>query len=365
MSIIKRILFDLKKNNNDTIYTSLLYNIFLKYLTNMNKMLNQYYKIKRYIKKQKSITESFVHQKAGNLGQSIHHYNWWPEDSHSKWLHDFIVSRGIMNRSSKTLALCSVFERRDVLYHVDTDYRIFFSGENLHNPRHAQYADYMLSGTKTFDLAIGFDNFDNEKYVRFPLWLTYIFPPNATEDDIRTMCAKLRYPRIDNKTKFASLIARYDWNGVRTEIYNKLVNIGQIDCPSALLHNDDSLVKLYADNKREYLRQYKYNICPENTNAYGYVTEKLFEAIYSGCIPIYWGSYNKPELDILNQEVILFWNKDGDNNELIENLHIMCSDNAKFLEFARQPRLLDIAEERILEYFTTLEGKLKYIVNAN
>ncbi len=43
-------------------------------------------------------------------------------------------------------------------------------------------------------------------------------------------------------------------------------------------------------NKNEFLSQYKFNLCFENSQGYGYVTEKILDAYFSHTIPIYWGS---------------------------------------------------------------------------
>ena len=330
----------------------------------MKKILSEYYTIKKDWKFRKQIEQSFKAQQTQNHGAQIQFYNWWPDDSHSRWLHDFIVLRGLLDNTNKTIALCSVFDDKSILEHVDTDIRIFFSGENLHNPRHAQYADYMLSGKKPFDLGLGFDCFEHENYLRFPLWLTYMFAPNVTEEDIRKRCNELRFPQVDNKTKFASLIARYDWNGVRTEIVESIKNLGFVDCPSALLHNDDTLQNQFQDDKTAYLMQYKFNICPENTNAYGYVTEKLFEAISAGCIPIYWGNYNMPEDKILNKDAILFWEKEGNNIKLLETIKLLITSETAYQDYANQPRLLEGAEEIMIEYFNNLESRIRKIIST-
>jgi hypothetical protein len=56
--------------------------------------------------------------------------------------------------------------------------------------------------------------------------------------------------------------------------------------------------------KRQLLQKYTYNICAENAYNPGYVTEKVFQSLEAGCIPIYWG--NCPtEPSILNQEYIV------------------------------------------------------------
>jgi hypothetical protein len=41
--------------------------------------------------------------------------------------------------------------------------------------------------------------------------------------------------------------------------------------------------------KRSILAQYRFAVCFENTVFSGYLTEKLFDCLLAGCIPIYWG----------------------------------------------------------------------------
>lgn len=46
-------------------------------------------------------------------------------------------------------------------------------------------------------------------------------------------------------------------------------------------------------NKQEVLLQYKFCICYENVQQLpGYVTEKIFDCLLAGCIPVYWGAPN-------------------------------------------------------------------------
>ncbi len=41
------------------------------------------------------------------------------------------------------------------------------------------------------------------------------------------------------------------------------------------------------------LQKYKFSICYENAKDYsGYITEKLFDSFFAGCVPIYWGADN-------------------------------------------------------------------------
>ena len=149
--------------------------------------------------------------------------------------------------------------------------KIFYTGENVNlNPI------YKGNCLNSVDLALGFDYSDDENYFRFPHWLLYFFHPANSKDDIRNILNNFKQPY--QKTKFCSMIANHDNNGIRTKIYNGLSEIAHIDCPSTFLHNDNSLHKIYNNSKLLYLQQYKFNICPENSASPGYVTEKLFEA---------------------------------------------------------------------------------------
>lgn len=319
-----------------------------------------YYEVKKFLKHKNEMDALCQEQLERNKGRKIQYWNWWNDERTAYWLERFIESRGILKNTDKTVALCSVFGEREVLVRVKADVRIFFSGENLHNPYHTAYADYMLSGKKPFDLGIGFDEFEADNYLRFPLWLIFLFEPDATEDDIRKRCENLNEPDISNKSRFCSLVARADWLGIRTQIYEGMSSIGSVDCASAFMHNDDRLKEEYGDDKREYLKQYRFNICPENTSAHGYVTEKLFESMISGCVPIYWGTNY---VDIINPEVVLFWKKDGDNEELLKRVQEMNADAKLYQAFASQPRLIPEAAEYVITAFKELDERIRELVN--
>ena len=49
-------------------------------------------------------------------------------------------------------------------------------------------------------------------------------------------------------------------------------------------------------DKKEVLEKYKFAICYENARDIdGYITEKIFDCFFAGCIPIYWGANNVTE----------------------------------------------------------------------
>ena len=303
----------------------------------------------------------FNRQKACIKGNNIRFYNWGGKNIED-WFEQFLKNTGLLH-DGQIVNLCSVFGKRRVLNYINDGITIFFSGENSHHRNYTQYADYLL-GKPNCRLALGFDYFEDERYLRFPLWLLYMFEPRLDSIHIKRRCAALTNPNTKERRElFSCLIARYDDSGLRTEIFHKLTPLGRIDCPSDFLHNDNSLRNDYDDDKRAYLKNYKFNICPENTNSYGYVTEKAFEAIEAGCIPIYWGSYNQPEKGILNPEAIILWDCESNGERAFSQVEQLTNDPILYSDFANQPRLMPGAHEKIEEMFVNLYEKLKLILD--
>lgn len=307
-----------------------------------------------------SANKSYKKQYLTNKERKVRFYNWWDEPYEQLWLYRFVMSRHIVPED-KVLNFISVFGKSEVADFIQDGPVVFFTGENLHNSDHLSYTN-CLRDRKNIKLALGFDWVDEPKYMRFPLWIPFVFDPTLDEKGIKKRCEELRLPVIGKRDKFAALVARYDWNGTRTQIYDAVQHIAPIGCPSLVHHNDDELKTKYCDNKIEYLRQFAFNICPENSNSYGYVTEKAFEAISAGCIPIYWGGYDMPEWDILNQAAIIKWNMNGDNRANIALIEDLYTHPERLQEFMNQLRLLPQAEEHIIGMIQQLEQKLRELV---
>jgi Glycosyltransferase family 10 (fucosyltransferase). len=289
-------------------------------------------------------------------------YNWVrPPAPQDLWLAEFINARKLLPISKKA-AIFSVFGERRMMRLNCSNYKIFVARENLHRLNWLHYDDLCLK-EKWVDLAVGFDYLKHEKYIRFPLWLMWIFKPTDTYEDIKQICEKINNPQNSSyeNRKFCAFLSSHDDIG-RREIYEELSAIGTVDCDGRLFHNNDELKTKFSDDKLAYLRNYRFNLCPENSDAEGYCTEKIFEAIYSGCMPIYWGSGNNPEPDVLNQNAILFVNIGEKNGETIARIREMNENPKLYQEFVAQPRLMPQAPDVIWEYFCNLEKKIKNII---
>lgn len=296
-----------------------------------------------------------------NRHPNIHVLNYWRDQPlEHLWLYRFMKAHNLL--PSRDLLLISSLGSRRLANVFGGGQSIFFVGENVHYGVFSQYADLMLTDPRT-KLALGFDYFEDERYLRFPLWILYHFSPEADEKEIRETCQRLRYPMdTEDRDRFATMIASHDVDDIRKRITNTLDSISTVSCAGKLLHNDDSLWKQYKDNKSAYMRSFRYNICPENSNAMGYVTEKLFQSIQAGCIPIYWGSYNQPEPNIINPQAVLFFDTQSTNEPLTQIICSLENNPQMYKEMANLPRLLPTAEECIMNMFSSLEQKIKQAI---
>ena len=318
--------------------------------------LQQY---RRLLKHEGRVKLDFEKQSKNIIGRRTL-YNWWVDNEVYIWF----VRRyqDLLKDADKKINFCSVFGGREVLAKVN-GIKVFFSGENVHRAPYDEYADHLLTD-KTTSLGLGFDCFEDDRYVRFPLWILYMFKPTSSREDVVDRCNELRCPDASGKTRFCSMVASHDPNELRKSIVDRLNVLKSVSCAGKYLHNDDSLKNEYNDNKIQYLKSFYFNICPENSNCCGYVTEKLFEAISAGCIPIYWGSFNAPEPRILNSEAILFWNKDKDNNAVVQRIEQLISTPCELNELLHLPRLQKGAEDVVWEMFEKLDSVIIKLLKA-
>ncbi|MCQ2952662.1 fucosyltransferase, partial [Helicobacter pylori] len=188
---------------------------------------------------------------------------------------------------------------RKILSYQNTK-RVFYTGEN-------ESPNFNL-----FDYAIGFDELDfRDRYLRMPLYYDrlhhkaqsvndttapYKLKPNSLytlkkpshhfKENHPNLCAVVNDESDPLKRGFASFVASNPNAPKRNAFYDALNSIEPVTGGGSVKNTLGYNIK----NKNEFLSQYKFNLCFENTQGYGYVTEKIIDAYFSHTIPIYWGS---------------------------------------------------------------------------
>ena len=251
--------------------------------------------------------------------------------------------------------------------------KIFFTGECVSDKAiDKSWAEYSDNCVNDVDLSIGFDRLDENKYknyIRFPIWINYHFNTigggilnlNSTKSDIKKAIDDINNAK-SKKNKFASLVASHDAPKIRTEIFNKVSKIGKVSCAGKLLHNDDTLKNDFGNNKIEYLKDFKFNICPENTISDGYITEKLFDSFRAGCIPIYSGDENI-EMDLVNKNALLFYRACEDNSALLKEIEKLNNDDKLFDAFQNQIKINDSMVDYLWERREKILSRLESLIN--
>ena len=86
----------------------------------------------------------------------------------------------------------------------------------------------------------------------------------------------------------------FGWNKyVFTGVWNKLRLNRIVFFKDIFLKDKFKCYKGSVSSKREVLEKYKFSICYENAYGYeGYITEKIFDCFFAGCVPVYLGSSN-------------------------------------------------------------------------
>lgn len=239
--------------------------------------------------------------------------------------------------------------------------KVFYSCEDVNLRSWPVMERFGYYGLSFVDLALGTDLITHPKYFRFPYWVLRNFSPYSNEEAIEDRIEYLN-SRNYEKTKNVSQISSHDWGKTRSKIADDVEKITKIDYAGKWRNNTSELWETYNDNKLEFLKQYKFNICAENVNDTGYITEKLFEAIDGGCIPLYIGGGDYLEPKVLNKNAILLWNMNGDNTDTIELFKTLLFDEESYKEFKEQPPLLDSSSKYINKIFAGLKKSFERLI---
>jgi len=96
----------------------------------------------------------------------------------------------------------------------------------------------------------------------------------------------------------------------------------------------------WSEEYRDYLKQYKFIICFENSKYDTYVTEKIINAQLVKSIPIYWGTTHVKNIFYENS-IIYLENENSEESymDVLKKVIELDQDDSKYLEFINRPIL--------------------------
>jgi hypothetical protein len=198
------------------------------------------------------------------------------------------------------------------------------------------------------------------KNIRFPLWYMWIDWWNENGgDEVTVVCGQSHHyigkntlkdewvPTINNiktniytsgsvwnRNKFCSmLVGNCEESSVkvRSEIFNEVSKNIEPVFGMGLAFG-----KRFEGNKIDLLTNFKFNLCYENSVHEGYVSEKLFDAKFAGCIPLYYGDPIYSQKDF-NKNSFLNRLDYSNNTDYIKEIKKLNSDKEYFISKCNEP----------------------------
>lgn len=273
---------------------------------------------------------------------NVSFYGFWPTfDSENnffkKALQDYFAGEDVVvvdNPSSADFVFYTVFGN---IKGVDTGKakRIFFTGETTERyPNDYFYIDG--------DVFLGYNqtNLETNTY-RLPLWMTYInwwSPENIEKiNDL----SKTQDPLKTTERKYSCCIVASNPTQNRVEVAVSLnQNVFEVHGYGQVFGNPVPQDGLRNLDKLKLLENYIFNISFENVTSTGYVTEKLYEAKFSGCIPIYWGDqWAKKDF---NENCFIHYNDFQSHEDFLDSMKKLVYSSNAMEELASQPLFKEV-----------------------
>ncbi len=176
---------------------------------------------------------------------------------------------------------------------------------------------------------------DDARHVRLPYYAVLYPSPEAVIKQSGEAEAVLAA-----KTKFCSFMVSNHHpkkNRNRLDFFLKLSRYKKVDSGGRFMNNIGGPVPGWWEGKVQWLRAYKFHIAFENASINGYTTEKIYQAMIARALPIYWGNPRIEEE--FNPGAFLNYRDYSGDEELIEKIIQLDTDDAAYLQYARQPYL--------------------------
>lgn len=209
--------------------------------------------------------------------------------------------------------------------------------------------------------ALTFFNFDDSFFARVPLALMYNYEyyKNGYINDYEFLLKRKEKTNFI-QTKFCSFVSRGDGypSCPRKYFFGKLSNYKFVNSHGLYLNNSPLIpmgnTEKYENSfyKVKCISNYKFNICFENSHGCvrspndltyvsesGLLSEKIFEALISGTIPIYWG--NKDIHKDLNTNRFINYYDYNNFDLILEKIIQIDNDDNLFLDYVNENIVVD------------------------
>ena len=193
----------------------------------------------------------------------------------------------------------------------------------------------------TADYAIGQAHINYlDRYFRIPyiIGLRRNNYNNTYFDIIRKKNSKI------SKKKFcAAVISNHNYyTRFRLNFINELNKYKKVDM-GGKYNNNVGFIK----NKLSFLSEYKFSIAMENSEGDGYISEKIYDSLISGTIPIYYGNCLIDE--IINPKTYILIRNEKDIKKKINYIKKIDNDNNLYKKFLNEKIFVGVKFKETIE----------------
>ncbi len=234
-----------------------------------------------------------------------------------------------------------IFQEGGHLNRLYTCKKLFWTGESI-------FPDWART-----DYAMTCHYIDDSRHLRFPY---YVWGCEAKATDLIKSPHESSSVIAQNRSFCSTVISNGNPKraGERINFFKKLNAIKNIASGGKFMNNTGP-IGVGGKSKYKFISQYKFNLCYENKFLPGYTTEKLTEAMWARCIPIYWG--NERVGEEFNKKSFLYRPDYSDDESFIEKILEVDSNNELYESILNEPYFhnntpnMYLDENRLLEFF--------------
>ena len=248
--------------------------------------------------------------------------------------------------------------------------KIYFSAENWPKPDDPQIALYITSARE-----------EDNTHIRIPTWMMYIdwysntttLPEKCEDNPIRLPIHFAITPHpitFKDRAEFCGFVVSNPVCSLRNETFKAINDYKKVNSGGALYNNIGGQLSLkYAGggcgdiSKYQFFSKQQFTISFENSQAPGYITEKVLHAKMAGCVPLYWGDIDT-NTDFVNGSIVnlSMFNNPEQILEVIKKLELNPELCAKI---ASTPILNEEKKQVALNIISKMSQKLLAIININ
>jgi GR25 family glycosyltransferase involved in LPS biosynthesis len=247
--------------------------------------------------------------------------------------------------------------------------KVFVSAENWNIPTDDSISFFLTSSRN-----------EDEKHMRLPTWMTFIdwFSGSTTiptDSQDNPILMPLHYATTShskafkNRQEFCAFVVSNPICKERNEAFKAVNDYKRVHSGGALFNNIGGQLALKYPgggsgdlSKHHFFSNHKFTISFENSQASGYITEKVLHSKMAGCIPIYWGDKDT-DTDFTSNSFINLSNI-GDKPEKIVEIIKMLESNPDMCEkIANTPILDKTKKQKALNIISNMCDKLVGLAN--